>query len=439
MTISVKGYIISLKRMEVIKLSREIDNIVKRNKYKEEKFGDKKSRKDDYTGERIFNGNSKDSIKKHSVDKVSDTDHITPIKTVQNRYKGLTKEQQRTLANNEHNYAITNAKLNRSKGGLENHEFLMRQHLKGEKQNLKTSAKMLEKEAESRVVMRTQATVMYTENVVHKICDIDVKEKINSINQAGKEEAINSAIFASAISVTTNAISVIRGEKDCQDAINNTLKDIVTATAVGYMTGAAMKQMALEHTEASLFVNGSIQIAKQLVSLASGEITTDDFLTKTAETTAYISAGYIGKCIGGSIGEILIPIPVIGAYIGQYIGEVVTTLVCSEIINTIRFSKEFEKQNSRIISLYKRAESEIRKSQTRLEYIINKENNGLIEKISEGFDNIVEGIKDNSYDSIKNGIMIIGNEFDLSENDFNDGLITKENIFVNTDENIILE
>ena len=315
----------------------------------------------------------------------------------------------------------------------------MRQTLKGENPGLKTSAKMLEKEAESRIAMRVQATAMYTENVVHKISDTDFAMKAKGINQAGKEEAVNSAIFASALSVTTNAVSVVKGEKDCKEAVKDTVKDTVTAAAAGYATGALMKQIALEHTEASILVNGSVQIAKQVLSLASGEITTDEFIAKTAETAAHITAGYIGKCVGGAIGEVLIPIPVVGAYIGQYVGEVVTTLICSNLIDTIRFSKEFEKRNSQVIALYKRAEHEIRASQNTLKYIINKENGNLVKNVSDGLQDILDGIKNNSYDSIQGGIISIGNEFGMTENDFKKDLITKDNIFSGSDETIILE
>lgn len=420
-------------------MPRETDDLSKRKIYKENKYGDKRSVRDEYTGERVFKGNKQDAAHRHPIDKVSDTDHITPIKTVNERYSGLTKEQRKKLANNEHNYAITNSKLNRSKGGLENHEYLKREIKNGEGVDLKTSVKMLEKEAESRVAMRTQATVMYSENLVHKITDGNFAEKVSSLNKAGREEALNSAIFASALSVTTNTISVIKGEKNSKEAVTDTVKDVVTATALGYTTGVVMKQLAWEHTEASLFVNGSIQIAKQAVSLANGQISSKEFFEKTAETAAYITAGYIGKSIGGAIGGVLIPIPVVGSYIGQYVGEVVTTMVCSEIINTVRFSKEFEKHNSKFISLCKRAESEIKESRKRLEYIINKENNELIEKVSAGFENIMEGIRNNSFESISNGFSLIGEKFNLTEDELKKGLLTKENIFADTDEEIILE
>ena len=39
-------------------VAREIDDIAKRKKYKQNQYGDRKSRKDDYTGERDFSGNT---------------------------------------------------------------------------------------------------------------------------------------------------------------------------------------------------------------------------------------------------------------------------------------------------------------------------------------------------------------------------------------------
>ena len=127
---------------------RDIDDVSKRNRYKDEQLGNKMSRKDDYTRERKFKGNKADAKHRHPSNKTLDTDHITPLNVVKKRYPELTKEQQQKLANNaQHNYALTNSKLNRSKGDLENHEYLIRQFKKGEGENLETTTRMLAKEA----------------------------------------------------------------------------------------------------------------------------------------------------------------------------------------------------------------------------------------------------------------------------------------------------
>ena len=58
--------------------------------------------------------------------------------------------------------------------------------------------------------------------------------------------------------------------------------------------------------------------------------------------------------------------------------------------------------------MYKR-QHEIRASQNTLKYIINKENGNLVKNVSDGLQDILDGIKNNSYDSIYGGIINIGN------------------------------
>ena len=78
--------------MEGGTLAREIDDIAKRKKYKQNQYGDRKSRKDDYTGERVFSGNTKKAIKKHPIDKISDTDHVTPSKAGIKGFRMISRE-----------------------------------------------------------------------------------------------------------------------------------------------------------------------------------------------------------------------------------------------------------------------------------------------------------------------------------------------------------
>ena len=162
---------------------RELDDIANRKKYKEEKFNGKRSMKDEYTGERIFYGNAKDAKYKHSS--TADSDHVTSIEVVKKRYGDLKPEQQKKLANNEkYNYAMTDASLNRSKGGLENHEYLARKlkraktaYQSGEKDKAKQeikeftkqAPKMLSKEVKSRTGMAIEGNKYRVQNVSEKL------------------------------------------------------------------------------------------------------------------------------------------------------------------------------------------------------------------------------------------------------------------------------
>ena len=96
--------------------NREIDNNTSKYRYRNTMLDGKKSTKDEYTGERIFIDQS------HSMRKRANVDHVTPIAVIKERYKDLSVEQLRELANSKSNYAVTNSRLNSiGKGALENH------------------------------------------------------------------------------------------------------------------------------------------------------------------------------------------------------------------------------------------------------------------------------------------------------------------------------
>lgn len=108
----------------------QVDDINRRNNaansYKNRSFGKKKSVIDEYTGDKIFyNAN------KHINEKQSNVDHIVPLDEQIRRYgSDLTPEQIRTMANADANLANTNASLNKSKGALNNHEYIAKNILK---------------------------------------------------------------------------------------------------------------------------------------------------------------------------------------------------------------------------------------------------------------------------------------------------------------------
>lgn len=252
-----------------------------------------------------------------------------------------------------------------------------------------------------------------------------MSENLKQIHAAGVDEAINSALFAATFSTVKNMHSVIKGEESVKEAVKEILFDTSSAAVLGYATGAAMEKLDFARGDAALLVNGTIQISKQVFSYVNGEIDEQQLLNNVAETTVHLAAAYVGRMIGAQ----LIPI----SYVGPYIGEMITTAICSEVISTIKDTKEFKKQNQKYISLYREAEQEIRLSNERLTAIIESENNELKKILQDGFTEIHDGINDNSYDLIMNGLAKIGSKFGMNDEDFKKNLVTKENLFKNTD------
>lgn len=418
-------------------MARPIDNVSKRKKYRSKKFDGKKSTIDEYTGERIFSGNSRDAIYKHPTHKTTDDDHITPLDVIEKRYPNLTEEQRKTLANREYNLAETNSRLNRSKGKLENHQYLLRQKKDGKPENTKTTIKMLSKEVESRSKQRAESVVMGIDNQINNVnifINNQTKEFLDlnykKINNAGVSKALASAEFAAAFSVAKNAMSVIRDEKDGQDAAKEVLKDTVSAGVLGYATGAiseGAKLKGLNQDSTVLLVNGTIQITKQIYSYVNSDIDEKQLVQNIAETTAYLTAAYAGRIIGETVGMAVGG--AIGAAVGQYVGEMITTAVCSTIIDTVHREQHAVQYNKKMLALAHRAEREIRESQGRLQLLVNKENERFIQQLDKGYDQFMQGVVECNYSMASSGLGMIAKEFNIEQDKLTQGHVTKGNIF----------
>ncbi len=134
-------------------MARETDDVKKRKKIAEERFGGKKTIKDDYTSKRIQKNKS-------------NVDHVTPIDEVDRRYSNYSPEERKRIANTEKNLAITNEKINKSKGNLTNSEYIDRELKKGKKISVETAGNMLEKQYESEKAIKKEAKKIKAEKVL---------------------------------------------------------------------------------------------------------------------------------------------------------------------------------------------------------------------------------------------------------------------------------
>lgn len=245
------------------KLKRsQVDDINRRNNapdsYKNRSFGNKKSVIDEYTGERIFyNAN------KHINKRQSNVDHIVPLDEQIRRYgSALKPEQIKNMANDDWNLANTNASLNKSKGALNNHEYLAKKYteagaakvnevsetLVGKKvfktkqgavdcPDATTSFNMLKEEAKAEAHIRTQATKYKIENTVDElkngeIIDPKLKAAMPSVKKAAAAGS-EAAFVTATVSGLTNLVGVVKGEQDIKQAVKNVGKDTVRSFGSG--------------------------------------------------------------------------------------------------------------------------------------------------------------------------------------------------------------
>lgn len=97
------------------------------NQYKQDKFdnnGGRINATDEYTGEKNVyqyrsNPDARRNVEKYKHDHQAEVDHIVPLKQIHDQLKGnyaLTDEDIKNIANNDTNYALTSAHINRGAG-----------------------------------------------------------------------------------------------------------------------------------------------------------------------------------------------------------------------------------------------------------------------------------------------------------------------------------
>lgn len=263
-----------------------------------------------------------------------------------------------------------------------------------------------------------------------------LSENAAQINAVGIQQAESAAGFAAVFSITRNTMAVLKGEENFGQATKEVVTDVASAAVMGYATGAISNALGVAGGDASLLINGTIQITKQMTAYLNGSINEEVLVKNVAELGVQLSAAYIGRAVGKSIGAMAGPI---GILVGQYVGEMISTAVCADVMSTIKASKEFEKQNQKAISLYRNAEREIRASQERLEELIQKENNELLEAIAKGMDSIAHGIMNGSYNEVESGLACIGQKFGVNLEMLQENRVTYENLFDDSSDTIVFD
>uniref|UniRef100_UPI003D016AFE hypothetical protein n=1 Tax=Alcaligenes faecalis TaxID=511 RepID=UPI003D016AFE len=174
--------------------------------------------------------------------------------------------------------------------------------------------------------LTTQEAIFYREHPeIATLLDIG-----RTSHHAGLEGARIGAALGVSISLLSNFFKVAQGEKDLADVFKDVGKDALTAGAVGYatsFTGAAIKggmqqaqskyvrQLATTSAPA-LVMDICVSLGASVKRYVSGEINEAQFLSEVGEK----GSGMLSASMMAAVGQIAIPIPIVGAAIGSMIG-----------------------------------------------------------------------------------------------------------------------
>lgn len=168
-------------------------------------------------------------------------------------------------------------------------------------------------------------------------------------HRAGIEGAKFGAAIGGTISVVTNVVALSKGDKNIKEAALDTITSTGKAAGVGYATsvaGAAIKGSMQQSSSASvralsnsalpsLIVSTCIQLSSSVNQYANGEIDEEALFHATAMTATSVMA----STAGATLGQIAVPVPVVGAMVGGMIGHTVSMVFYQSYMSAMNEAK----------------------------------------------------------------------------------------------------
>ena len=149
-------------------------------------------------------------------------------------------------------------------------------------------------------------------------------------HRAGIEGAKFGAAIGGGISAVSNAIAVWTGDKELGDAVIDTAKDTLVSAGVGY-------SRAFVGTTVKTYMNQSRSSVLKQLSATGLPATIDG--TELAKEMGITATGMLSASAFTMMGQIAIPIPVLGGLIGGMVGYAITNSLYQGFFDVLKEAK----------------------------------------------------------------------------------------------------
>lgn len=327
---------------------------------KDAAFGESKSITDPYTGKRLLRSRS-DAMARYGdrwAEHQAEGDHIISRKTAweENSDRGfLAKEDLAESVNSQDNQRVTSRRFNNAKREHSNSEVIEDSEL-----SKKSGVTRQGKEAALQDERHARAAIDRHNRIAQ------VKNIAGTFHEAGVESMKYGAAIGGSISVAKNLVALASGDIDADEAIKNVAIDTaasavtaygtagtgaVLATAMGQTGNAALKSVANSSLPA-VAVQLAISSAKTVKRYMDGDIDSVECLTELGQSGTSLVVSSMCATVGATalttalgintftvIGQVAIPIPVVGAMVGSMVGYVVSSTFFSAIQSALANAK----------------------------------------------------------------------------------------------------
>ena len=390
---------------QIKKISRkDLDDVGKRNtnknSYRYRKFNGQDTMRDEYTGKTIYLSpklpDSAGSYGRRSTNVTVNTDHIVPIDKIREQYgwmvekEIMTTEDLKKITNSDYNLAETSERLNKAKGGMDNHKYLIKKLKEGSPEDFNTTFTMLQMEVASKTAMGYNTTSVVLNNSIDK----KIKINKNALNEIANKNAhsisagTESAFMTLTTSTINNMVQIARKEKDVGQAMG----DIAKSAGDSFINSAGMDMLQSAVSECSKKISNETLRAVLTKDLPIQQVSA--VITTRSSVVRYLNDDItadecVAELVLNGLGTLAYTA---GSILGGAAGAIISTIVVSEInrciikyYQTVEMAQEKEK---RFLNLTREALIAMEQQRKELQTMIDESNKQFHDSVDNGFEKI---------------------------------------------------
>lgn len=235
------------------------------------------------------------------------------------------------------------------------------------------------------------------------------KEITTQAHDAGMQQIKSAAAIGATVSLISNTVDVIKGTKTPKEAGISLAKATATTAATSYATafGGSVLKGAMQNSSTTVLrslsktnfaaqaVGSSIEMGKTIVNFMNGDISGEQCLAELGEK----GTGQISTAVYASLGQTVIPIPVVGAIVGSVVGYSLNKVLYQQLRTALHEKRLAKEERHRIETECKNIILKMEEYEKEIENITSR----YFQKMNCMFDTALYMI-DNSGDDIDNFI-----------------------------------
>lgn len=316
---------------------------------------------DPYTGNKLVL--TKQEAKMMYGDKwqkhLAESDHVKPLEQIYKDTKGnvwATTDDIKKAANSEDNIRVASREFNNPKRSRTNKDYV-----EDEQYRQKKGVKLTDEGREAAI----RDGEIAEKSTTRQIRKATTKNMLKTGHEAGKYGAQNAGVTALTMTGIMNFVAVVKGEKNSDEAISDTIKAGGKAAVTGYAMGGGLTVVSHSlSSSSSKFIQAlsNSNVPGKLITAVTvtgdtlkrygnGEITTQECLIELGDKGLNLATmGY-----SMTVGQTLIPIPIVGSAIGALVGSALTSTYYNNLINMLQTKELEHKERQHIIVECKKA------------------------------------------------------------------------------------